>query len=81
MTPAELVFREHGCDGVRGPDPVPGGVGAAEAALTATPRRAGRRSVDRVRDRIHAPLVHVLPTDDLGLPVAPVAAPEGDVQR
>jgi Protein of unknown function (DUF1156) len=44
-----------------------GGVGAAEASLTPAWVCDGRQRFHRIRDRVHASPVHVLPASDLGV--------------
>ena len=57
--------------------PVPGGIGAAEASLSAGLIALGVDSLPGLRRRDHPSPDHLLPADDLGIPLAAVAHAQG----
>ena len=74
---AELLLVNTAASAFAGLMPVPGGVGAAEAGLTAGLVGAGRRRIHRLRRRDHPSVVHLLPASLLGVRVVAVAQPQG----
>ena len=72
---AQLVFINTAASVLSSVIPVPGGIGAAEAALSTGLITMGVDEFDGIRDRYHSAALHLLPTSHLGIFLTSLAQP------